>query len=121
MDRRYVHMRDRGEPREQVFEVAGDPDNGASVDLASCMPMGAGADALCTVWTDPTFDPATPSFYYARVIENPTCRWTQYVCNTAGVDCATTTPTDTFWPCCDPERAQTVQERAWTSPIYYEP
>ena len=110
-----------GETHEQVFEVAGDPDNGATVDTATCTPTGAGFDTLCAVWTDPTFDPEEAAFYYARVVENPSCRWSQYVCNDLAVDCTAIDATHPHWACCDPARARTVQERAWTSPIFYYP
>jgi hypothetical protein len=106
-------------PRFEVFDVAGDTDNGASVDVATCVPEGVGADELCTVWRDPSYDAAVPAFYYARVIENPTCRWHTVACNAAGVDCADpdTVPSG-LAGCCDPDMAATVQERAWTSPIW---
>jgi len=110
-----------GETHERVYEVAGDPDNGAGVDLDSCTPSGDGFETLCSVWTDPDFDPAEPAFYYARVVDNPTCRWTRYVCNDLGVDCGAIDSSHPHWACCDPDRAQTVQERAWTSPIWYYP
>jgi hypothetical protein len=106
---------------ERVYDVAGDPASGASVDLATCTPMGAGADTLCTVWTDPDFDPAVPAIYYARVVENPTCRWSQYVCNALALDCATITADHPHAACCDPAREGSVEERAWTSPIFYVP
>ena len=110
-----------GETREQVVEIAGDPANGASVDRATCTPSGAGFDTLCEVWTDPDFDPSVPAFWYARVVENPSCRWSQYACNAAGVDCASVDETHPLWACCDPAVDHTVQERAWTSPIWYVP
>jgi hypothetical protein len=110
-----------GATHERVIDVAGGP-NGASVDLASCAPQGAGHASLCTVWSDPDFDPREPAFYYARVLENPSCRWSQHVCAEAKVDCARP---DTLGPglegCCDPLHRPTVQERAWTSPIWYAP
>ena len=105
---------DAGELHYQVFEVAGDPDNGATVDDATCVTSGPGFDDLCTVWTDPAFDPAQHAFYYARVVENPTCRWSTYTCNALPPASRPPNCTDPAWP-------RTIQERAWTSPIWYEP
>jgi len=106
---------------ERVIDVAGG-DNGASVDLATCEARGDGAKLLCGVWTDPDFDAAEPAFYYARVLENPTCRWSQYVCNAANVVCdGTQDPPEDLAGCCAPEHQPVNQERAWTSPVWYTP
>ncbi len=110
-----------GELREQVFEAAGG-DQGASVDTRTCRTGGSGADELCAVWRDPDFDPAQRAFYYARVLENPTCRWSQHLCVAAGVNCedpATLKPG--YEACCSPINRPVIQERAWTSPIWYAP
>ena len=63
---------------------------------------------LITVWRDPEFDPAQRAVYYARVLEIPTPRWTAYDARYFGV----TMP---------PEVPTTIQERAYTSPIWYSP
>ncbi len=146
----------------QVFEIAGDANNGASVDLDTCELQGGGFGDLCGVWQDPDFDPAQRAYYYARVLENPSCRWTTRQCSTAAYDCAdwdyaacaerkqNLLPSDYTCDCCDPaaglnqafcvdvdctdpgllpeaeERCcrqvePAIQERAWTSPIWYQP
>jgi hypothetical protein len=110
-----------GRAYERVIDVAGG-ENGAGVDPTTCERTGSGATTLCTVWTDPDFDPGVPAFYYGRVFENPTCRWSQYVCNTAGVDCAEPASVpEGLAGCCNGEQPPVIRERAWTSPIWYTP
>ena len=104
---------------EQVYDVvcadglAPDPethrcaDNGASVDLADCSPSGdRGAEELSTTWRDPDFDRSQRAFYYVRVLENPTCRWTTH----RALAQQTSIP--------DPP---VIKERAWSTPIWYTP
>jgi hypothetical protein len=111
-----------GEAQEKVFEIAGNADNGAAVDLATCTPTGPGFDSLCAAWKDPDFDTSQRAFYYARVLENPTCRWSKHVCNDNGIDCSipANVPAE-FAACCDATVPQTLQERSWASPIWYRP
>ncbi|MCA9509209.1 MAG: DUF3604 domain-containing protein [Myxococcota bacterium] len=111
----------KGATHEKVYDVAGG-DNGASVDTSTCATSGDGAANLCAVWRDPAFDAKQGAFYYARVLENPTCRWSQQRCVAGGVDCSRPeTITRGFEPCCAADHRKTVQERAWTSPIWYAP
>lgn len=106
---------------EAIFDVAGTAGDGSSVDLATCTPSALGSATLCDVWTDPSFDPSRPAFYYARVLEDPTCRWSRRLCLSEGVDCATLATDSPLRACCDGSLPDTVQERAWTSPIWYVP
>ena len=110
-----------GEHFEKVYDVACSdggrvdpttyrcPDNGASVDLTDCsITQGVGAAELRTVWADPDYDAQHRAFYYARVLENPTCRWSTWDAVRAGVQPR-------------PDLKKTIQERAWTSPIWMTP
>jgi hypothetical protein len=111
-----------GTAHEKVFEVDGDPDNGAGVDLDTCATSGPGFDELCEVWSDPEFDRNERAFYYARVVENPICRWSTRLCNSQGIDCDVPASIPVgLEECCNPARPKTIQERAWTSPIFYRP
>jgi hypothetical protein len=111
-----------GKYSEEVFDVAGDADNGATVDIRSCERRGEGFAQLCAVWTDDSFDPDEPAWYYSRVVENPTCRWSQRICIANGVDCGDpATIGEGLEGCCAAEHRPVVQERAWTSPIWYTP
>ena len=83
------------------------PDNGAWVDISDCsINLDTGSAQLATLWQDPEFDPEQRAFYYARAIENPTCRWSTWDAIRAGI-----APR--------PDLATTIQERAWSSPIHY--
>lgn len=110
-----------GNAQEKVYDVtwAGDrkpdakigklPSVGSTVDLANATWTNTiGAPELITVWKDPDFDPALRAFYYGRVIEIPTPRWTAYDAKRFSV-----TPL--------PGTTMTVTERAYTSPIWYTP
>jgi len=112
---------DTGQSQERVFDVT--VASGAGIDPTTCMPTGTGGAAeLCAVWTDPDFDRSERAFYYARVLENPTCRWSRQLCNQLGVDCSDpgSVPAE-FALCCSEDYPDTIQERAWTSPIWYRP
>lgn len=107
-------MRDDGQMQQAVYDVAGALDNSASVDTESCERSGSGYAQLCTVWQDPDFDASQGAVYYLRVLENPSCRWSTQQCNSLPADQRPES-------CSDPAIPKTVQERAWTSPIWYYP
>ena len=99
---------------QQVHDIAGDKNNGATVDLQDCSVRGPGNGQLCATWRDPEFDPAQSAAYYLRVIENPSCRWTWHDCLTFPEDARPAS-------CEDPAVDKIIQERAWSSPIWYSP
>ena len=101
-----------GRTHQAVYDVAGDAHNGARVDPQTCAVSGKGYVQLCASWRDPDFDPALPAVYYARVLENPSCRWSHY-------DCLSLAPEQRPATCSDPQVPWQIQERAWTSPIWY--
>lgn len=111
---------EKGERREAVYDVAGDANNGATVDLQSCQTSGTGFSRLCTVWTDPDFKQGEDAYYYSRVVQNPSCRWSQQICVANGVRCdKPETIGEGFEACCAAEHRPAIQERAWSSPIWY--
>jgi len=109
-----------GNPQEKVYDVAWSgnrqpdengklPPVGDTVDLSiPTWTNTIGAAELGTVWRDPEFDPSVRAFYYARVIEIPTPRWTAYDAARFDVDMPPDIPLKT-------------RERAYTSPIWYAP
>ena len=110
-----------GQSFEKIFDVvwSGDrkadkwtgvvPPVGNTVDVENATYTNTiGAVELKTDWTDPEFDPSLHAFYYARVLEIPTPRWTTIQAKKLGM-----APPDVV--------AATIQERAWSSPIWYTP
>jgi hypothetical protein len=110
-----------GMPQEKIYDVALSDGRNVSED-GSVKPVGntvnlktatwtdtIGDAQLATVWTDPDFDPAVSAFYYVRVLQIPTPRHSLYDAIALGID-----PKETGHPA-------TIQERAYTSPIWYSP
>lgn len=109
-----------GRPQESVTDVACSdgrrpdvqgrcPDLAAPVEPGSCTPSkGKGAPQLAAVWSDPHYNPAEDAFYYLRVLEIPTCRWSTYDALRLGQSPPDNVPT-------------TQRERAWSSPIWTRP
>lgn len=106
------------EPVEVVYDVACSdgnnpdpathrcPDNGAQVNLADCsITADVGDVELLTLWEDPDYQAGIDAFYYVRVLENPTCRWSTWDALREGVEPRS-------------DLAKTIQERGWSSPIW---
>ena len=110
-----------GETREATYDVICSdglnpnpqthrcPDNGANVDLTTCALSGdRGAVELKGYWLDKDFEPELPVFYYIRVLENPSCRWSTWESLREGK------------PLFE-DVSPVIQERAWSSAIWYRP
>ncbi len=120
----------QGNVHEKVYDVAGTTKK-APVDLKTCRPdVKAGFPELCKVWTDPEFDPNQYAYYYTRVVENPSCRWNQYYCLDRQIDCSKPPQPKKsiigytefeYQQCCSNDVPKAVQQRAWSSPIWYVP
>ena len=110
----------KGNVHEKVYDVAVSDGRkikdgkatkkvGSTVDLKTATYSNSiGEVYLAAAWTDPDFDKKQTSFYYTRVIEIPTPRWTAYDEVRFGIKM-------------DPEVTRVLQERAYTSPIWYTP
>jgi hypothetical protein len=112
---------DNNEAQQKVYDVvwSGDreigtdgnlPEVGNTVDIRTALYTNdIGSAQLSTVWTDPDFDPGKMAFYYVRAIEIPTPRHSLYDAVALGIDVSVT------------EHPATLQERAYSSPIWYTP
>ncbi|HEY3948417.1 DUF3604 domain-containing protein [Phenylobacterium sp.] len=107
--------------KEKIFDVAlsggrkTDPKTGKAPAVGNTVDLKTGkytntigAPVLTAQWTDPTFDPKKPAVYYARVMEIPTPRWSTHLAIVNHLPIPTEVPA-------------TIQERAWTSPIWFTP
>ena len=113
-------LNSKGDMQEKIYDVAWSgerrpemdgkvPSVGTTVDVPNANWTNTiGTPELIAVWNDPEFDPKQRAFYYGRVLEIPTPRWTSYDAKYYGVKLAPEVPTS-------------LQERAYTSPIWYTP
>jgi hypothetical protein len=110
-----------GQQHEQVYDVAWGDDRVIDPESGKLPPVGNTVDAstatysnsignaeLFTVWTDPDFDATQHAFYYLRVLEIPTPRWSTRDAVALGIEIPQGLPVS-------------IQERAWSSPIWYTP
>ena len=113
-----------GETSERVYDVALSDGRAPGADGGSADPVGntvdvrnatylnsIGAVELSAVWRDPDFDPDAAAFYYVRVLQIPTPRWTAYDARFYQLDISEIPE----------EQPMVIQERAYTSPIWYTP
>lgn len=132
-----------GNTQEKVVSVAGIPGDPTEYGVdEACVPQPPyGSEQLCGVWQDDEFDPNQRAFYYVRVLERPVCRYSTWICQDLGLNpfdlkacrLRLRVMRDVGDPravaggaCCSDETTEpivqpVIQERAWTSPIWYTP
>jgi hypothetical protein len=102
-----------GKAHYEVLDVAGEARADGRVNLQTGKWSGKGSSSLCAVFEDKTFDPVQPAYYYLRVVEVPSLRWSWAQC--------VALPIDSRPAACRNDAPKTIQEMAWTSPIWYLP
>lgn len=131
-----------GEPRVRAYEGVITTAHPVERPAADCsVAPGLHPEQLCVTWQDPDFDVGREAYWYARTREIPSCRWSTQLCVSAGVDCSALQPENGIFPedsgwqgyegCCVIEGAPgdfrgqnsfaTLEERAWSSPVWFEP
>ena len=109
------------QPFAEVDIIKASYDGGSSAtESVHRITLSGASGATCVTWSDPHFNPAEPAFYYARVLETATPRWSHYDCVAMQAKYPTT------WQklapgCADGTLDTTIHERAWTSPIWFLP
>lgn len=102
-----------GQARYEVIDVAGADSPDGQINLLTGQWSGQGSSSLCAVFEDTAFDPAESTYYYLRVVEVPTLRWNWAQC--------VALPPDERPAACQNDAPRSIQEMAWTSPIWYAP
>ena len=101
-----------GKAQQKVFDLV--TASKATVDPKTCKRTGQGVANICVNWQDPEFKPGQPALYYARVVEDPSCRWSTWLCNQLS-------PTSRPAGCDSKTTQKVISERAWSSAIWYQP
>jgi hypothetical protein len=141
-------LNEDGETRVTAVDVAKAAETAPHDADHSCAVPSSGAETLCATFKDPEWNPDQNAYYYFRVLQVPTCRWTTAQCLAAEYDCTTgermideaccreelglhepnciqvdcPLEADEHPECCNPDIVQPmIRERAWTSPIWIRP
>jgi len=101
-----------GQAHNKVFDVAGDAQTSAGVNLDTGERFGDGHSSLCGIFTDPEFKASENAYYYMRAVENPSPRWSL-------IDCLEYSDAERPDVCDEARISTAINEQAWTSPIWY--
>jgi len=130
-----------GAPKVRAWDGVARTSHAVEPPAADCsVAAGGHPEQLCVTWRDPDFHGERDAWWYARVREIPSCRWSTQLCVSSGVDCAALSPANGIFPaesgwqgyegCCRIEGAPgtfrgrnifaSIEERAWASPVWFE-